>query len=57
MATSSGNVLVHLQLVPNRFFARRRDHHGLRLAIQSPAHVGAEMLDDNLHLLRDVVGV
>ncbi len=36
---------------------RRHAHHGYRLAVESAGDMIAEVLDDNLHLLRDVVGM
>ena len=46
-----GDVLVERQLVAHRRLARRRDDHRLGLAVQPPADVLAEVLDDDLHLL------
>ncbi|MNC44366.1 hypothetical protein D3C75_932690 [compost metagenome] len=45
----------HRQLVTHRFLAAAGDHHGLSLAIEQIADIGAEVLDNHLNLLTDVV--
>ena len=52
-----GDVPVHLQLVPDRLLARAGDDHRLGLAAEAPRDVLAEVLDDDLDLLADVVRV
>ena len=46
---------LHRQLVAHRLLPAAGDHHGLGLAAQQVADIGAEVLDDHLHLLADVV--
>ncbi len=48
---------LHSQLVAHRLLPAAGDHHGLGLAAQQVADIGAEVLDDHLHLLADVVRV
>ena len=48
------DVLVHLALVPDGGGAGVGDHHGLGLPVEQSGHVGAEVLHDDLDLLRDV---
>ena len=49
------DVIVEPQLVAHRFLARTGHHHRLRLTTEQPHDVGAEMLDDHLHFLCNVV--
>ena len=51
------DVAFHRQLVSHSLLAAPGDHHGLRLAIQTPCYVVSEVLDDDRHLLGDVVRV
>ncbi len=48
---------LHRQLIAHRLLAAAGDHHGLGLAAQQVADIGAEMFDDHLYLLADVVRV
>src|SRR5690606_31258046 len=45
----------HRQLVAHRLLPTAGDHHSLGLTVEQVADVGAEVLDDHLNLLADVV--
>jgi hypothetical protein len=51
------DVLLHRELPPHGVEARRHHHHRLRGAPEQRRDVRAKVLDDDLDLLRDVVGV
>ncbi len=51
------DVFVDGQLPAHRLHAAADHHHRLGLAVEQRGHVFAEVLDDDLHLLGDVVGV
>jgi hypothetical protein len=51
------DVLLHRELPPHGLEAARHHHHRLRGAPEQRRDVRAKVLDDDLDLLRDVVGV
>ena len=51
------DVLGEDAVVPDRFLPGRSHHHRFGVAIEQAGNVGSEVLDDDLHLLRDVVRV
>jgi hypothetical protein len=55
--TARLDVLLDGQLPAHGLDAAAHHHHGLGLAIEQRRDEGPEVLDDNLHLLRDVVRV
>ena len=49
------HISLHRQLIAHCLLPAAGDHHGLGLTAQQVADIGAEVLDDHLHLLADVV--